>query len=225
VAFATVEASEQERLAKKYVTHGRYPQLLWFTNGQPTQYHRTLRTAKAITDFVLALDRDPVSFVKDQEEAATSFNRAVFATAQKGSPLYRDLEVVARKHMDVLAVTVQEGPDGLVKMLNEKQVSVYSGDLNAAKLDEWVKSIIMKSEPVPEGSPVFQDGSLVVVGRTFEELVVRANKDVALLVYAPWCGYCRKVMPVWNSFGRAVSAVPSLVVAKMDGDQNSATNV
>lgn len=127
--------------------------------------------------------------------------------------------------MDVLAVTVQEGPDGLVKMLNEKQVSVYSGDLNAAKLDEWVKSIIMKSEPVPEGSPVFQDGSLVVVGRTFEELVVRANKDVALLVYAPWCGYCRKVMPVWNSFGRAVSAVPSLVVAKMDGDQNSATNV
>ena len=31
-----------------------------FTHGEPTQYHRSLRTAKAMTDFVLALDRDPM---------------------------------------------------------------------------------------------------------------------------------------------------------------------
>ena len=31
-----------------------------FTHGEPTQYHRSLRTSKAMADFVLALDRDPM---------------------------------------------------------------------------------------------------------------------------------------------------------------------
>eukprot|EP00438_Fugacium_kawagutii_P015752 Skav233441 [mRNA] locus=scaffold1486:326292:329895:- [translate_table: standard] len=60
VAFATVDAVAEKDLAKRYVPNGNYPQLMWFTHGEPTQYHRSLRTAKAMTDFVLALDRDPM---------------------------------------------------------------------------------------------------------------------------------------------------------------------
>eukprot|EP00438_Fugacium_kawagutii_P015751 Skav233440 [mRNA] locus=scaffold1486:323086:325375:- [translate_table: standard] len=41
------------------------------------------------------------------------------------------------------------------------------------------------------------------------------------LVYAPWCGFSRKVLPVWKSFAQTVSQVKHLVVAKMDGDQNT----
>ena len=97
VAFATVDATAEQELAHKYVPSGSYPQLLWFTHGEPTQYHRTLRTAKAMTDFVLALDREPMLEVKSQEEAASSFNRAVYGTVPRGSPGYKALEAWTKR--------------------------------------------------------------------------------------------------------------------------------
>lgn len=223
VAFATVDAIAEKDLAQRYVPSGHYPQLLWFTHGEPTQYHRSLRTAKAMTDFVLALDRDPILQVKSQDEAASSFNRAVFGSVPKGSPSYKALEVVAAKHMDTVAVTFRESLENKVIYLDETKGEpvAYAGQLDAVSLDEWVKELLLKSEPIPEGHPVYQDGSLVVVGKTFEEVVSKKDQDVFMLVYAPWCGFSRKFLPVWQSFARAVSQVKHLVVAKMDGDQNS----
>jgi len=61
---------------------------------------------------------------------------------------------------------------------------------------------------------------LPVVGSTFEEMVLRADKDVFLLIYAPWCGWSRKFIPTWESLARRAASVPHLVVAKMDGDRN-----
>eukprot|EP00913_Durusdinium_trenchii_P021458 g20166.t1 len=176
-----------------------------------------------MTDFVLALDRDPILQVKSQDEAASSFNRAVFGSVPKGSPSYKALEVVAAKHMDTVAVTFRESLENKVIYLDETKGEpvAYAGQLDAVSLDEWVKELLLKSEPIPEGHPVYQDGSLVVVGKTFEEVVSKKDQDVFMLVYAPWCGFSRKFLPVWQSFARAVSQVKHLVVAKMDGDQNS----
>ncbi|CAE7941421.1 PDIL1-4 [Symbiodinium sp. KB8] len=223
VAFATVDASTEEDLAKRYVVSGRFPQLLWFTHGEPTQYHRTLRTAKAMADFVLALDREPMMQVKSEQEASSSFNRAVFGKVKKGSSLYKALEVVATKHMDTVAVTYVDSSENDIKFLDEMKPEPipYSGRLDVESLDAWVRDLLTKSEPIPEGHPVYQEGSLVVVGKTFEEAVSHRDKDVFMLVYAPWCGFSRKFFPVWNAFAQAVSNAKSLIVAKMDGDQNS----
>ena len=44
---------------------------------------------------------------------------------------------------------------------------------------------VLKSQPIPENNngPVFE-----VVGKNFNELVIKNDKDVLLLFYAPWCG-------------------------------------
>ncbi|CAJ1434579.1 unnamed protein product [Effrenium voratum] len=222
VAFATVDAKSEEDLAKKYVSNGNFPQLLWFTHGEPTQYHRSLRTAKAMADFVLALDRDPMLQVKSQEEAASSFNRAIFATVKKGSEPYKSLEVVASRHMDTVAVTFLDSGEEKVMFLDETKGEpvAYSGQLDVKSLDAWVREMLTKSEPIPEGHPEYHDGSLVVVGKTFEE-VVSSKQDVFMLVYAPWCGFSRQFFPVWKNFAHAVGKVKHLVVAKMDGDLNT----
>eukprot|EP00931_Biecheleriopsis_adriatica_P086645 TRINITY_DN61267_c0_g1_i1.p1 TRINITY_DN61267_c0_g1~~TRINITY_DN61267_c0_g1_i1.p1 ORF type:complete len:368 (+),score=69.22 TRINITY_DN61267_c0_g1_i1:89-1192(+) len=222
VSFGTVDAIAEESLAKRYVTSGHYPQLMWFTNGEPTQYHRTLRSAKSMADFVIALDRDPVVPVSSEKEAAEGYNRVVFCKVQKGSDLYKALEVVAAKHMDTIAFTFLESSETTVKWLEDsKEPDTYKGGPDAAALEDWVKGLLIKSEPIPEGHPVYQDGSLVVVGKTFDETVSQRDKDVFMLVYVPWCGFCRKFFPVWNAFATAVADVKHLVVAKMDGDQNS----
>ena len=49
-------------------------------------------------------------------------------------------------------------------------------------------------------------------------------QDVLLLVYAPWCGHCKKLEPVYEEFAKLAaksdSASKALVVAKMNGDPN-----
>ena len=39
-------------------------------------------------------------------------------------------------------------------------------------------------------------------------------------VYAPWCGHCKSLEPVYQSVGVAFAGEPRVVVAKIDGTKN-----
>mmetsp|Transcript_14299 Transcript_14299/g.26546 ORF Transcript_14299/g.26546 Transcript_14299/m.26546 type:complete len:408 (-) Transcript_14299:94-1317(-) len=218
--IAKVDAAKDKDLAKKFVKNGRYPQLMWFQHGHPTQYHRTLRKAQQIVDFVMALDRDPVIVVKSEEEAR-DFVPAVFAQVRKSSPMYKLLEVVALKHMDQVAFAfLESSKDNITWLSNETHVQ-YKGAATADALDRWVRTNSVRSEPVPEDPSLLEDeGSRVIVGKTFEDTVLQPDRDVMVLVHAPWCGFCKKFMPVWDQFRSEVADVSHLVVAKMDGSRN-----
>jgi protein disulfide-isomerase-like protein len=221
VPFATVDVSKEKALAEKYVPDGKYPQLMWFLHGEATQYHRTLRTAKAIGDFVMALDRDPMVAIKTEAEAR-DFSPAILARVSKNSPAYKSLAIVASKHMDTVAFTYLEGSSNEVSWLPaDASPTKFTGDLTVEAIEKWVKMLLLKSEPIPEDPSLLEDeGSKVVVGRNFEDIVLQKDKDVMLLVYAPWCGFCKKFSPIWNSFAQMVSGASDLVIAKMDGSRN-----
>lgn len=51
-----------------------------------------------------------------------------------------------------------------------------------------------KSAPVPETN---DEPVKVVVGDNFEELVLN-DKYVLLEAYAPWCGHCKKLAPIFD---------------------------
>ena len=74
----------------------------------------------------------------------------------------------------------------------------------------------VKSEPIPEQKP----GVQVVVGKNFEEIVLDDSKDVLLEMYAPWCGHCKKLEPVYNELGAHYKDATNLVIAKMDATAN-----
>lgn len=44
-----------------------------------------------------------------------------------------------------------------------------------------------KSEPIPETN---NEPVKVVVGNSFDDMVVNGGKYVLLEAYAPWCGHC-----------------------------------
>lgn len=222
VPFAKVDASKEKALAAKYVPDGRYPQLLWFLHGELTQYHRTLRTSKGIGDFVMALDRDPMVALKSEEEAR-DYVPAVLARVARDSATYNILKVVASKHMDTVAFTFVEGSsDEIFWMAAGVDPMKYAGGVSVTGIEKWVRMQLLKSEAIPEDPSLLEDeGSQVVVGKSFEDMVLRKDKDVMMQVYAPWCGFCKKFSKVWNSFAQDVKDAKHLVVAKMDGSRNS----
>ncbi|XP_010888452.2 protein disulfide-isomerase A4 [Esox lucius] len=76
---------------------------------------------------------------------------------------------------------------------------------------------IIKSQPVPKNNkgPV-----KVVVGKTFEDIVMDTEKDVLIEFYAPWCGHCKKLEPDYIALGKKYKSEKNLVIAKMDATAN-----
>jgi len=64
-----------------------------------------------------------------------------------------------------------------------------------------------------------------VVGKSFKEVVLDAEKDALLFFYAPWCGHCRKFEPVYVELASKLASVPSLLVAKIDATQNDVEGI
>jgi len=220
VAFAKVDAAARPELAKRFVPNGRFPQLVWFHHGEPTGYHRRLRQAQHIASFAIALDRDPILTVANSDDIP--FNPAVFCQMPKNSPLFKILEVVALKHMDTVAFVHKEAPGQNVSWLfNDQVVEAYVGAPTVKDLEHWVNVRLTISEDLPDDNIAMDDDEVhMVVGQTFEDEVLKNDKDVFLMVYAPWVGYSRKLFPVWKAFAREVADADHLMVAKMDGDRN-----
>jgi thiol-disulfide isomerase/thioredoxin len=74
----------------------------------------------------------------------------------------------------------------------------------------------LKSEPIPEQT----GGAYVVVGESFHDVVMDPTKDVLVKYYAPWCGHCKKLAPVWDELAENFAGVEDLVIAKFDATLN-----
>jgi len=76
-----------------------------------------------------------------------------------------------------------------------------------------------KSEPLPASN---DEAVKVVVGKNFHDIVFDKEKDVFVEFYAPWCGHCKKLAPIWDELGEIFEdTAPNVVIAKIDATANS----
>mmetsp|Transcript_38577 Transcript_38577/g.75748 ORF Transcript_38577/g.75748 Transcript_38577/m.75748 type:complete len:163 (+) Transcript_38577:272-760(+) len=67
------------------------------------------------------------------------------------------------------------------------------------------------------------DGEDFVVVLTDDNMREFVSKNSRVLVefYAPWCGHCKRLEPIYTEFAEAMATeLPSLMVGKMDGTAN-----
>jgi len=95
---------------------------------------------------------------------------------------------------------------------SEESLAAFANALKADKLTPDYKSADI---PTQNNGPV-----TVVVGNSFEEIVLDKSKDVLLEIYAPWCGHCKSLAPIYSKLGNRFKKVDSVVIAKMDGTAN-----
>lgn len=74
----------------------------------------------------------------------------------------------------------------------------------------------IKSQPVPKKQGLVK----VVVGKTFQQIVMDKSKDVLIELYAPWCGHCKKLEPIYKDLAKKFKPAKDLVIAKLDATAN-----
>jgi protein disulfide isomerase len=96
--------------------------------------------------------------------------------------------------------------------------------IQAAEVTEWIGGVLdgkikppLKSAPIPEknNGPV-----TIVVGETFDQIVNDPTKDVLLEIYAPWCGHCKQLEPIYDKLGQIFEKYDTIRIAKIDGTEN-----
>jgi len=83
--------------------------------------------------------------------------------------------------------------------------------LEAGNVEPWIKS-----EAVPDNSA---PGVKTAVAKNFDELVTNSEKDVLVEFYAPWCGHCKKLTPIFEELGEKM-ADEDVEIVKMDATAN-----
>jgi len=95
------------------------------------------------------------------------------------------------------------------------------GRCSTDELALWLAEQLVRSAPIPEEqtSPV-----LTVVGANFRQVLyapLARGQHVMLKVYAPWCGHCKKLAPIYEDFARKMqNEGRDLVLAELDAEAN-----
>ncbi|XP_058790201.1 protein disulfide-isomerase A3-like [Phymastichus coffea] len=87
----------------------------------------------------------------------------------------------------------------------------FLNDLQSGSLEPY-----QKSEPIPEDNT----GSVkIAVAKNFDEIVTNNPKDILIEFYAPWCGHCKKLAPIYDELGDKM-ADEDVEIVKFDATAN-----
>lgn len=97
--------------------------------------------------------------------------------------------------------------------VNAKDVGKFVDDFVKGKIEPSVKS-----EPIPET----QEGPVtVIVGHSYNDIVMDNKKDVLVEYYAPWCGHCKSLAPKYEELATLFAPhAEKAVIAKVDATMN-----
>lgn len=171
-------------------------------------------------------DDDDAAFTKVYAEGAQTLKGKVLFSYSDGSvSIQEKLAEFMGVEKDSLPVLMIIKPEDMLKYRYDGSVK----DLTAEALAQWVDDVKsgkaaphLKSEPIPENN----DKSVkVIVGKNFKEIALDENRDVFVKFYAPWCGHCKKLAPVWEELGDHFASNENIVIAKFDATANEAEGV
>lgn len=136
----------------------------------------------------------------------------LFAVHNVTSNLKYGLPQLAEEEFEKLTNTVK---------LETKHISKLVKDLLSGKAEP-----IVKSEEIPE---VQESNVHKIVGKTHENLIKDNKKDVLVKYYAPWCGHCKRLAPIYEELADILAsdknAEKNFIIGEVDATLNDIQDV
>jgi protein disulfide-isomerase A1 len=140
-------------------------------------------------------------------------------------------ENIGKRLGDFLGVTDAQLPLIYIVKPAEGDVKKYQmeGDITSESILKFHEDYVagnlktkLKSDEIPETN---DEPVKVVVGKSFNDIVMDESKDVLVEFYAPWCGHCKSLAPKYDELATKLKANPNIVIAKMDSTTNEVDGI
>nr|AXL95393.1 protein disulfide isomerase [Conus ermineus] len=214
----------EEAAMSKFVKDNRLPLINEFT--QETSHK--LFTGEEVQSYLML-------FIKKEGAKDTLDTFKAAAGEFKGKVLFIYLDTAKEENEHIMGFFGLKAADAPAMRLIQlgEDLAKYkpeSDTLDKSTITKFVQDFLdgklkphLKSEEVPEdwdAQPV-----KVLVSKNFKEVAMDKSKAVFVEFYAPWCGHCKKLAPIWDQLGEKFKDSKDIIIAKMDSTANEMEEV
>ncbi|XP_061882586.1 protein disulfide-isomerase A2 [Entelurus aequoreus] len=154
------------------------------------------------------------------------------AKSLKGKMLFITIDVSAQLSfvLNYFGVSADEAPTVRLVNMNTGQKFIADGKDFVSVLPSLCQQVIdgtakphYRSQDIPEDWD--KEPVKVLVGKNFDSVALDPTKNVFVEFYAPWCGHCKQLTPIWEQLAENYAERDDIVIAKIDATVNELESI